>query len=364
VLNTSRLPIVAVLLLALAAAVGLSACGGGGNGEDVDKVLRETFSGNKKVTSGKATVALGLKGEGSTALGDQPVTLKLTGPFQSQGPKALPKFDFDLSVSLGQGRSFTAGAVSTGDQGFLKFQGQAYAVPTAVFDQFKQGYERSQAQRRGSRQNPSFASLGVNPRNWLKDAKNEGNADVAGTETIHISAGVDVGKMLDDVNKILSRAGQLGVAQAQQLPSQLSEQQRKQIEDAVEDASFDVYTGKDDKTLRRLVVKLKFKVPENARQRSGGLSGGEVTFDLQIADLNQPQTIQAPANPKSFNQLTQALRGALGGLAGATGGAGSSSGGAAAPSGDARAQEYAKCISQAGGDIAKAQKCQALLSGG
>jgi hypothetical protein len=224
-------------------------------------------------------------------------------------------------------------------------------------------------------QNPSFSSLGVDPSKWLKDAKSEGDTDVAGVQTTHISAGVDVPKLLDDVNRILSKAGALGATQNQQIPNQLTDKQRKAVEDAIDDATFDVYSGKDDKVLRRLTVNLKFNIPEDQRANAQGLTAGTITFDLTLADLNQPQTINAPANPKSFDELSKALRTTLGGLLGATGGSTGSSGGTTStpttpsqtlttPSGDAKAQEYAKCISAAGGDIAKAQKCSSILTGG
>lgn len=314
------------------------------------------------MASGKLQLALSLKTEGGRSASGT-VDVKLTGPFQSQGDKQLPKFDFDLVLSAA-GQTFRAGAVSTGSSGFLKFQGQAYSVPEQVFAQFKQGYERSQAQREGSRENQSFASLGVNPQRWLKDPKDEGEEDVGGVETTHVAAGVDVPKLLEDVNQILSRArGQLG-GQGRQLPSQLTPQQRKAVQDAIKEVRFDVYTGKDDKTLRRMTIELKFEVPESQRQSAQGISGGELTFDLVISELNKPQTVNPPANPKPFDELTQALRGALGGL-GLGGGTTSGSGTATTPGGggDENAQAYLRCIQQAGGDVAKAQKCADLLPG-
>jgi hypothetical protein len=370
VLNTRQWPFVAVLLAFVLGAVGLSACGGGGGGGDADKVLKETFGGNKKVRSGKLEIKLGLDPEGGTLGG--PVSLVLAGPFESQGPKQLPKFDFDLALSLGAGKTITAGAVSTGDSGFLKFEKEDYEVPADVFKQFKDGYEKSQAKTADQKGNTSFASLGVDPRKWLKDAKTEDDTDIAGTATKHVSAKVDVPKLLDDVNRILSRAGDLGVSQSQQIPNQLSDKQRKAVEDAVEDATFDVYSGKDDKTLRRLTINIKFKVPEDKRASAQGLTGGTITFDLTIADLNQAQSIEAPSNPKPFEDLSKALKdtlgGLLGGAAGGTGGTGGTSGGTdttggSGSSGDS-GQDYAKCIADAGGDIAKAQKCQSILTGG
>jgi hypothetical protein len=356
------------LIFALTALTATLLAGCGGNDEDVDKVLRETFSGRKQVNSGKLKLGLKVDAEGLPQLRD-PVELTLSGPFQSQGQRRIPRFDFSLVLSAGDNK-FRAGAVSTGDRGFVKLQGNSYTVSEQVFAGFRRGFEQA-SPREGSRQNPTFSSLGINPRNWLRDAKNEGEEEVGGTETIHVTAKVDVGRMLDDVSKLLQRAGQLGVAQARQIPSALTDQQKRQIQQAIDSASFDVYTGKDDKILRKLQVKLTFKLSAQQRQQASGLREGTLTFNLEIDDLNRNQSVNAPANPRPFSELARAFSG-LGALAGGAGGAGAQGGGAtttppaggSGSSGNAQVQAYAQCIQRAQGDAAKAQACARLLNPG
>jgi hypothetical protein len=351
-------------LFALLAVVGLAACGGGddeggGNEGDATALLKETFSGDKKVNSGNLTVALSLKGEGNAQL-SQPVSLKLTGPFQNEGEQQLPKFDLNLSVNAA-GQSFSAGAVSTGDAGYLKLQGQAYDVPDQVFQQFKEGFEKAQSEQSGD-DNRSFASLGINPSNWVTDAKEEGTETVGGAETTHVSAQIDVPKMLTDVNELIKKAGSLGGAQAQQLPNEITAEQRKQIGDAVKEAKIDVYTGTEDKILRKLTLALNFELTDEQASQAQGLKSGDLSFDIEIANLNQPQNITAPANPKPFTELQSAL-GSLAGLAGAGGASsgGSTSSGGSDGTQNEKVQQYTQCLQDAQGDVQKAQECAQLL---
>ncbi|MFL5838258.1 MAG: hypothetical protein ACJ76K_16970 [Solirubrobacteraceae bacterium] len=355
-----RPPVVLGLIGALAAV--LAACGG--SSDDPNKLLKETFSGNHKVTSGRLNVAIDISAKGVQNL-SQPVKIALTGPFQSEGQNQLPKFDLNLSFS-GGGQTFSAGAVSTADAGYLKFQGQAYKVPPNVFDQFKQGFEQAQNKRQGQTSDNALERLGLDPLKWVKDAKVEDDEDIGGTSTKHISASIDVPKFTDDLNVLLKNAQSLSGGNTGRLPSNLTQQQRQQIIDAVKTAKFQVWTGAEDKTLRKLQVDLGIS-------GSGGRSGN-LTFTVEIDDLNQGQTINAPANAKSFSDLTNqlgqlGLGGALGG-AGATGGTGSSgssgsgssgSGSSGSAASNAKLQKYSECLQQAGGDAAKAQKCADLL---
>jgi hypothetical protein len=350
---------VALLLLVLLLAVGLVACGGGDDGgeeasssTDVNTLLTQTFTGKKEVDSGNLDLSLDIKAEGGQA---QSVSIKLAGPFQTQGDGSLPEFSLDASLE-GGGQNFSAGATSTGDKGYLSFQGTDYVVDDQVFQQFKAAFE--EAQKQGSGQQQSFASLGMDPRKWLTDPKNEGEAKVGDEDTIKITGGVDVSALLDDINNALEKASSLGLDQGGQVPERITEAQKRQVIESVKDPRVEIYTGKDDQILRRMVVDVGVE--------DEGTSG-TVAFDVSITELNEDQEIAEPSDAKPFEELVGQLGGlGLGGLGGAAGsGSGSGSSGSGSGGGGSAEdfEKFSKCIEDAGNDTEKARACADLLSG-
>jgi hypothetical protein len=355
-----------LLILAAALAAVVAGCGGGGGGASADKgssvddLLTKTFSGTKKVDSGKLDLSLSIDVQGgSNSQVQGPIALKLSGPFQTQGKGKLPKFAIAASFE-GAGQNLKAGLTSTGDKGFVNFQGTDYAVSDQVFQQFRSGYE--QAQKQSEKKNgdqKSLATLGIDPRRWLTNAKNEGDAKVGDADTIKITGGVDVNKLLDDVNTALEKARGLGVQGSAQLPEKLTEQQKKQAADAIKNLAVEIYTGKDDTTLRRMVIKMDVQTPAGTSATSG--ESGSLTLDFSLLELNKDQDIQAPSGAKPFDQLLGQLGGL--GLGGASGGSSGSSGGATGNGASAdQLKKYSDCVQQAGGDNAKVAKCADLLS--
>jgi hypothetical protein len=353
------------LLLSLIAAValGFAACGGdddSGGGEeassstDVNELLTQTFTGKKEVKSGNIDLSLKIEAQGGESQLDGPVSVTLKGPFQTQGGGKLPKFKLDASLE-GAGQSLKAGATSTGDKGFIAFQGTNYAVDGQVFQQFKASFE--EAQKQGSDQGQSFASLGMDPRKWLTDAKNAGEAKVGDDDTIKITGGVDMAKLLDDVNAALGKASSLGLSGTGQVPEKLTEEQRRQVLDAVKDPRVEIYTGKDDQILRRLVVNLGV-------EDAGSDTSGTVAFDISITDLNEDQDIAEPADAKPFSDLVSQLGGL--GLGAASGGSSESGGSSSDDTGGSSTEDlekFSKCIEDAGEDVEKARKCSELIAG-
>lgn len=123
-----------------------------------------------------------------------------------------------------------------------------------------------------------------------------------------------------------------------QAPRSLTPQQRELITQAVRSARMEVWTGEDDKVLRRLRVEVGYAVPEQAREQTG-LGQGTLALELTVSELNEDQEIEAPAN------ATRAPAAPGGGTGGEQLGS----------------PEYNRCLQQAGDDIAAVQQCAQLL---
>jgi hypothetical protein len=358
---TSRL----TLILALVTALAVAGCGSAAtetsapasSGSDVNALLKDTFQNAKDIKSADVEMKLSANGQGQT------VSATLGGPYESLGTGKLPKFQWNASLNSG-GKSFTGGVTWTGDKGYVTVQGTSYELSGLIADQFKAGYEQALKENQGkSSSGSSAALLGIDFSKWLTNAKNAGDAQAGGVDAIEITGDADVAQVIDDLQKVSEKASSLKLPGTQQVPSQLTAQERQQILGAVKKLSVQVYTGKADKLLRRIVVSADIVDPSTK-------SDATATFDFTLNKVNQAQSIQAPANPKPFSDLSKLadqLKGSLGSLGalagGSASGSSSGSGGSATAPSSANIDKYAKCIEQAGGDTSKAQKCADLLTG-
>lgn len=360
-----RLPRLLAVLLVLGLPGGLAACGGDDMGsKSARDVLSETFGPDKPVRSGKLDLTVAVKAAGTSTLGG-PLRLQLEGPFSAKGKGALPIFDFDVDLNAG-GQAIRAGAVSTGSQGFLKFGGQTFDLGTTSYARLKKLYEQDQG-RTKKQETTTLQALGVDPGRWLEAPRKVGDADVGGTETVHVTSAVDVAALVADIDKLLRRAGSSGASAAAgaaagtKVPTGLTAAQRAAITQSVKAASVDVFSGKSDGTLRRLTLNVRFDVPAAQRASAGGLTQGSIGVDLVLTDLNEPQTVEAPKGARPISELLSAF--APTGTTGATTAPPTGATGAAPAAGSPEAK-YSQCLSDAGADLAKVQACAPLLNGG
>lgn len=346
------LPLLSLALLLLAA-FALAACGsGGGSGQDTGTLLKDTFGASSPVKSGRLSLTVDVRAPGISGV-PSPLRVDVTGPFQSTSGK-VPKFAFELKLATRDGR-VGLGLISTGRQGWVRLGQRAYTLSPEVFGRLANTKGTSLQAKGTNPSGVSLRSLGVDPRRWLRDVKDEGTENLADAKVVHLSAGVDVPRLLTDVDQLLSRAGALG-AGAAGLPKGISADRRAALAESVHDARVDIWTGEKDHQLRRISVKVKV---DTATARNG-----TIALDLGIADLNRQQAIGPPANPRPLSELTTALTVLSQRRAqqaeGTSGGTATTTTPQATPK--ASGSGYDECISAAGSDLVKAQQCAALLN--
>jgi hypothetical protein len=346
--------VTAALGLALPAA--LAGCFGGSSSPSPEDILHETFSNPNHITSGNIDVSLDVQAQGQQGGNLQ---AKLSGPFQGNAGDTTQFPQFDLSASAtgqvaGKDIHFQAGATATSDSAFVQYQNQEYAVPKQLFDSFKQSYtqQAQQAQASGSSSGSPFGQLGIDPASWVTNLSQEDDQDVGGVTTYHLHGDIDVGKLLSDIGAI-----------AQSVPGASTQgidpQQLQAAAAFVQNATIDVYSGKDDHILRKLDLALTITPPGGL----GGVSSATVHLTIQLTGVNESQTISAPQNAKPLSGLLKQLGvglnpSQLGGSGFSLPGlSGSVPGTSGSTSGSANGVQFQQCVAQAAGNADKINAC-------
>jgi hypothetical protein len=358
-----------VLLSAVFAAMAIAACGGGSS-QQANTLLKQTFSGTHAINSGNVNVAVVVNPSGSSTI-KGPISLSLGGPFASVGNGKVPKSNFNVAISA-LGHTGQLGILSTGTNGYVTLNGTSYQLPAATFQQLESSFSSLTSSSGGGSGSGTLGKLGINPLHWLVKPTVAGNETVGGASTTHIRAGVNVPALLTDLNTFLGRASSLGVSGASRLPSSISPSTRARIANAVKQPRVDVWTGTSDKTLRKLAIGLTLPVTGQLSSLLGGLNSAQISFSLQYADLNQPQTIVAPRSVAPFKQFQSKLQTILSSIQSALGGAAitgsgttgtGTTGGSTSTTSAGSLSRYSQCLQSAGNNVAKMQQCAALLNG-
>ena len=368
------------LILVVLAGLILAACGSSNGGSaSPSALLSQTFTGPHKVTSGILNLTLAVDTSGSSTLSG-PITLSFGGPFQTRGTGKLPASNFTISANA-VGRSVSLGILSTGTSGYVTLQGTSYQMPQATFQKLESSFAQLASSAGASQGSSTLTKLGIHPLRWLTHPTTVGTETVGGVQTTHIHAGINVPALLSDLNTFLEKASSTStVSGASKLKSGLSPATRQKIAAAIRNPSFDVWTGTNDKTIRRLTIALTLPVTGSLSTQLGGVKSADLGLTMQYSDLNKPQTITAPTTVRPYSEfqskvaafvqsLQSAAAGVIGGsTSGSSSGSGSSGGASAGGSGSSSSNvtKYSQCIQQANGDVAKMQKCASLLgsSGG
>lgn len=359
------------LLAAFAAlAALLSACGGGGGGSSADPqqvIESATFEG---VESGTIDMTLNVKAKGERG-GE--VKLDLTGPFQSTGKESLPELALEVKANgeaEGEKVDFEGGVTVLGDRAYVGYGGKNYEVDPTTFGFIKSGFE--EAEQAGEKESAGGeatacqkAASSMNLEEFVNNLENEGGEEVDGVKTTKLSGDLDPKGAVDAIIRLMETpacASQLEAAGS--LPLDELKKQEGELTSAIKTAHADIYVGEDDHIVRKVTADLTVE-PKDTGEKA------EIDFDFTLGQVNEKQTIKAPANAEPLENLfgelginplellgmmegssSDNLGGLLEGITGAIGGEGTSANG-----GNPSLEELGEELGQSSGDVQKFNEC-------
>jgi hypothetical protein len=270
------------LAVLIVAAFLVAACGGS---EDAEDVLAETADNLEEIESGVLAMRLVVtpKGEDAEAVG-----FELRGPFSFGGPGELPIARIAYTQIRGSERG-TVTLVSTGRRAYVEVGGQAYELPPTQAAELRRAGEDLQ-------EGEGLGELGLD--DWIQEPELSDGGEVDGIETDRVDAKVDVAAAAQDLVELGQGLGRGSL-------DGLSNTDEQTIERATRSATLQLFTGKDDRLLRRLEidVDLGFDVPPDLRDALGSLVGAHIEFELGVDDPNRPVKVDEPKSVRPYSEL-------------------------------------------------------------
>jgi hypothetical protein len=260
------------LPLLAATALALSGCGSDGS-DSAKEVLSETAGNLGDVVSGDLLFRV------AAASGESEVGFELDGPFDLGDEGGLPVAEIEYTQIAGDEQA-TATFISTGEEAFVRVDDQTYRLPEDQVDEFGGG--------------GGGAGLGeLRIDGWLENPKLSDGGEVGGAHTDKIVADLDP---VATANDLLALVAALQGDEAVRLEGRSAEQ----LENAVESSHIEVFTGKDDRILRRLVIEADFaaKLPEELQDLT--LPNAHFELVLELAEPNEDVEVEAPEDAQPF----------------------------------------------------------------
>jgi hypothetical protein len=223
---------------------------------------------------------------------DQRASLEVSGAFERGAANDVPEAEIDFELAA-EGERARGGFVSLGDEAFFTRGDTGWRVPEEAWAPLVD------AVASGAGAQPQGIALPFDPQTWIRDVESQGTETLDGVETTHISASVDVRRLFDDVGGLARRNGA-------PVPS------ARDAARTVERAEFQIWVGNEDRVLRRLSADVAFATPPELRGPNDA-ARGQISFDLELTGVNQPQEIAAPPNVRrgvpggELGQLAQGI---------------------------------------------------------
>jgi hypothetical protein len=183
---------------------------------------------------------------------------------------------------------------------YVNYRGTEYEVDPTTFSFVESALNQAQGQGGGGGgSNACQESLGgLDVSSFTQDLKNEGSAEVGGTETTKLSGRLDLSGAVDQAIKLSEDPACSAQLRATgSLPSKAElESSRDKLEDSVRTGSIEIYVGDDD-IVRRIAGEIVVE-PKGA-----GGDSSTIEFDLTLNGVNEDQEIAAPDSAQPLGEL-------------------------------------------------------------
>jgi hypothetical protein len=263
-------PLAVLMALATVLAAG---CGHGAGNQSAQDVLAETSQNLGDVKSGDLGLNLLFSAKGGDRAG-----FNLEGPFKlNQGQ--LPEAQLDYTQIAGS-RTTTQTFILKDGKAYVRMGGTTYELPATATGQISSSLGNS----------GGLATIDLS--NWVRDPEISDGGQVGGVDTDKVSGRLNVATVVSGLVAVASQFG--GTAPLTPLSGETADQ----VESAVRSATIDVYTGKEDRLLRKLDISIDF-APEAAKVKE--LLGASVRFTLAISNPNEPVTVETPTNAQPYS---------------------------------------------------------------
>ena len=256
---------------ALAAGAALLAAVACGSSSPENDALRQTAKKLGEIRS--ATLDLRMTAESPAAKG--PVGFAMRGPVALPSQRGLPVANLEVSELRGADTA-TVTFVSTGDKVYVVRDGKATPLASPGISVG------------GGEGGGGLGELRID--RWLRDPKTSDGGDVGGVPTDRVEAGLDVAAAFDDLGRLGERLGTSSLAGMRPLDDQSREALRK----AASDSRVELWTGKDDRLLRRLVLRVTLKAAGELPEALRRMAPVTLSLSLDLSNVNQPVHVDPP----------------------------------------------------------------------
>jgi hypothetical protein len=214
--------------------------------------------------------------------GDNASGFELSGPFSLTSDGELPIAELEHKRFDGDNAERTGTFVSTGTEAFVVRKGKTTKIPP---EQIASSGLSALVSR--DTEDSGLGRLDIG--NWITGRPDvSAGGLVGGVDTDKVTARLDPGRVLNGLIELGRALG--GAKELQILPAA----ERARLKAAVDKAQLEVWSGKEDRLLRKLTLEVVFGVRKELKEKLKRIDGATISLEASITKLNERVRVKRP----------------------------------------------------------------------